>query len=272
MESFASGSFQGAAAATTAAAAQPQCLPGLVSPQLPGPGWSFIFGLVVILIFIGFLLIFLVSRNAKQEKQLELLHRRINQLPPPLLQEDIVSIIDENHRRHFDNNMRRVAAMLDTRLNDFDQYYKSNFVSRHQQPVSKEQFHEPPPLEDDATCDDKNDGQCQLNQLNQLNQSQPPSQPPSQQSPPVQSAVSPSLASGLPSIIANLISNMSGSGASSGSSSNDDANNGVSIPMMIGEIMTVYTNQQARQARQMQPIMTIENTDPSQQMPATLSE
>jgi hypothetical protein len=65
---------------------------------------------------------------------------------------------------------------------------------------------------------------------------------------------------------------MSGSGASSGSSSNDDANNGVSIPMMIGEIMTVYTNQQARQARQMQPIMTIENTDPSQQMPATLSE
>ena len=262
MESFAAGNLPNVATAVP----NSQCTSNLGIASSPaGPGWGFIFGLVLILIFIGFLLIFLISKNTKQEKQLELLHRRINQLPPPPLQEDIVSFIDESHRRHYDATMRRVSAVIDTRLNDFDQYYKSHFVSQQQQPVTKEQLNQPPPLEDDVTTSGEEkdvnsceSGHCQLIQpAHHATPIQPPQPPQPQMSPP------PILASGLPSLLANLISNISGSSSESNNSLHDMSagNSGVSIPMMIGEIMTVYTNQQARQARQLQPSMRTGNNN-----------
>jgi hypothetical protein len=254
------------------------------------PSWGFIFGLVLIIIFIGFLLIYIVFRNKKQEKQIELLLRRTQQM-----QTEMVNLVEESTQNSHNAAMRNVFAMVDTRLNDFDQYCRTHFLLRSQQPVTSEQFSEPPPLEEN-TCSEAGSKSCQLQSvatsasqssnaataasqssntatvttsipstsLPSLATSAPSTIPrrsrnlsslsPSTENPPVAhtsgsgsastSASASASSNGLTSLVANILSNMNGL---NNNSSGDSG--GVSIPMVLGEIMTVYTNQQARQSR-----------------------
>jgi hypothetical protein len=230
------------------------------------PGWGFVFGLILIIIFIGFLLIYIVFRTKKQEKQIELLMQRTQQLPS--LQDDIVKLVDDCNQNSHNASMRNVYGMVNTRLNDFDKYCRSNFVLRQQQPISSDQLKEPPPLEE-TTCPSV---VSPLASEGMHDSAPPSSAPPSSvpsSSAPSSSSAPPSgrsnsisitqqsaperptsllndstLTGGLPSLFTNLLSNINGL-----SNSNNNDTGGVSLPMMIGEIMTVYSNQQARQAR-----------------------
>ena len=272
------------------------------------PSWGFIFGLVLIIIFIGFLLIYIVFRNKKQEKQIELLLRRTQQM-----QTEMVNLVEESTQNSHNAAMRNVFAMVDTRLNDFDQYCRAHFLLRSQQPLTTEQFTEPPPLEESTFCE-AGSNSCQLpagtnsnpsaataaslssnaataasqssntataslssnaataaslssnaataasQSSNTATASVPSTLPrrsrnlsslsPSTENQPVAqtsgsgSAPASASSNGLTSIFANILSNMNGL---NNNSSGDSG--GVSIPMVLGEIMTVYTNQQARQSR-----------------------
>ena len=218
------------------------------SGAAPVPGWGFVFGLTGILICVGFFLIYLIFRSKKQEKQIEMVLKRTQQLPSP---EELMDMMQQFYYAPQVQQpmMRNVYAMVETRLNDFDEYCRTKYaplpssspaaasdpVSSHapvppsssSPPAQPPPPTQPPPLEEPAT----------------LCQSESP-----HPSPPPQTQRGPSLLTeALPSLL-TMITGTLGSGG--GNNDHTDSNNGAAtIPVLLGDIVNVISNQQSRHAR-----------------------
>jgi hypothetical protein len=252
-----------------------------VSMPHKGPGWAFIFGLVCFLIIVGFILIFLIIKLQKQDRHIRALQHQQNlhnQKPEPISHEDVLNTIHEFNQHN--PILQKTMSVMDGKLRDFDQYCRSIFIQQTQKtltPLTAEQLHAPPPLENpNSTCA----GSDTKSEVQQLQQSLPPQQssPPTQQSSPSptqQSSPSPTQQSSQPtqqssqptqqsspppiqsnnlltSMLSNVISNMGGlSGLTGGGEQNSDQ--GITIPMLVSEFASVAMNQQTR--KQERPIV-----------------
>jgi len=290
--------------------------------QPHSPGWIVVIGLVLIIICIGFFITFLLFKLNKQEKQLEAIQRQMLSIPSP---DDISQLI---HKHYYSPEIqqpivRNVCAMVETRLNDFDEYCKTKYGKNntvtgstsaptsavhaspsaptpavhaspsavHASPgsdssnsvvtTSHPQFQSqsqpqpqpdsvlspalivdstiPPPLEDsDISCDSKQNNDQSDNNNNIGGQqhiydplpssSQTQNQPRSRHvlpSPPSRTILSEALP-----VLLSMFSGNNNSGGGNGGSSNNNSDGGASIPVLLGDIMGVIANQQARQTRQ----------------------
>ena len=217
-----------------------------VSMPHKGPGWAFIFGLVCFLIIVGFILIFLIIKLQKQDRHIRALQHQQNlhnQKPEPISHEDVLNTIHEFNQHN--PILQKTMSVMDGKLRDFDQYCRSIFIQQTQKtltPLTAEQLHAPPPLENpNSTCA----GSDTKSEVQQLQQSSPS---PTQQSspPPIQSN------NLLTSMLSNVISNMGGlSGLTGGGEQNSDQ--GITIPMLVSEFASVAMNQQTR--KQERPIV-----------------
>lgn len=231
---------------------------------IPNPSWGMVFGLTLVVVLIGFFVMYLIFRMSKQEKMLDVISKRSQNIPTP---DDVFGMIQQcyNSPQFQQPMMRNIHSMVETRLNDFDEYCRvkyGNTTDKDEQHSGDSQVYtsgtsdvthdHPPPLEDQ---------QRQIPPQQSQQSQQPPllSAPSGPQPfpPPQPSSNPPSnsgggggggsiLAEALPSLLTSLLSGGLGNGRSgSGNSASGD----VTFPVIIGDIMTLMSNQRARQQR-----------------------
>lgn len=227
---------------------------------IPNPSWGMVFGLTLVVVLIGFFVMYLIFRMSKQEKMLDVISKRSQNIPTP---DDVFGMIQQcyNSPQFQQPMMRNIHSMVETRLNDFDEYCRvkyGNTTDKDEQHSGDGQVYtsgtsdvthdHPPPLEDQQRQIPPQ--QSQLPQQPPLlsapsgPQPFPPPQPSS--NPPSNSGGGSILAEALPSLLTSLLSGGLGNGRSgSGNSASGD----VTFPVIIGDIMTLMSNQRARQQR-----------------------
>ena len=253
---------------------------GLTSGQLgsvliPNPSWGLVFGLTLIVVVIGFFVMYLIFRMSKQEKMLDVVNKRSQNISTP---DDVFGMIQQcYHSSQFQQPMmRNIHSMVETRLNDFDEYCRAKYgnTTDHAVPVSTptnsgDAHHEyPPPLEEQTVTLPPSSPVQQRQPLVSVQHAPsvqpphahatpPPPQPHAHATPPPPQphahATPPSsgggggggtsmLAEALPSLLTSLLSG--------GRSGTGDSNGGdVTFPVIMGDIMNLMSNQRARQQR-----------------------
>jgi hypothetical protein len=247
------------------------------------PSWSIIFGLTIVIVLMGFFLVYLITKYMKQEKLIETMKKRLDDIPSS---NDILTFVETEIEQPM---MRNVHALIETRLNDFDRYIQHNFSRRQiaststdqsvsqvsqplqpSQPTEIEQKANPntddlPPLIDEPLeeHEEKKDeihvGQLSQNRLRMHHQRPPASQNLQRQSGGGGRSM---LMDALPSLLSMLTGSTQDS--SSASSGGD-----VSFPVIIGDIMTLMNNQQLRQRRREQMAPSTEAPPPEQSSSGT---
>jgi hypothetical protein len=271
-------------------------LPYITTPAPPSitapapPSWTIFFGLVLVIVLMGFFLIYLITKYMKQEKTIEQLKKKVESTPSS---EDLVGLITNEFEHPM---MRNVHALIETRLNDYDHFVQQTFVRRDQinqthatQSPSDQVDDDLPPLLDETQDEKSSDIPSETAQP--LTTEPLTTQPPNTQQPITQPPVRvprPTLSSrgrngtvetsnsqhllqgGLTSHQQNpstLNSNSRSGGRSmlmealpslismftgSGSDQATSSASDVTFPVIIGDIMTLMNNQQVRQRRREQ--------------------
>lgn len=268
-------------------------LTAMVAPAVPAsPSWSIFFGLSVIIVLMGFFLIYLIAKNMKQEKVLETLKKKVETMPSS---DNILGLITNEFEHPM---MQNVHALIETRLNDYDRFVQQTYVRRD--PIHQVQSRESP-AENQIDADDlpplieepqeEKSSVAQSADTNAPTSTQPfvrmsqstmsrrahnapreqfgshqrsaPLQSSSQSNQSTSSTNNPRSGgrSMLMEALPSLISMFTGSGSDSAASSSSD----VTFPVIIGDIMTLMNNQQVRQRRR-------EQMAPSSEVPSPLSE
>jgi hypothetical protein len=103
----------------------PTLIPTSPSPQLSS---TFQIALALLIIFIGFIVIYLLYKNNKQERIIQILTREVQN---SVTHDGVVELFD-----YYSNNpsfhvpmMKKMKSIIDTRLNDFDSYMQNRFKS-----------------------------------------------------------------------------------------------------------------------------------------------
>jgi hypothetical protein len=245
----------------------------LSGSSIPNPSWGLVFGLTLVVVLIGFFVVYLIFRMSKQEKMLDVINKRSQNIPTP---DDVFGMIQQcYHSPQFQQPMmRNIHSMVETRLNDFDEYCQSKYgnTTDNDEPGRRGNQHSgdiqvytsgasdgthdhPPPLEDQQRQIPPQQPQSLLSVSSGPQPFLPPPPPP----PPSSSSQHPvvpassgggtsMLAEALPSLLTSLLSGGLG-GGSSRSGAGNSAGGDVTFPVIIGDIMTLMSNQRARQQR-----------------------
>lgn len=272
----------------------------IVSPTIPvNPSWSIFFGLVVVIVLIGFFLIYLITKYMKQEKTIETLKRKVESIPSS---DNIIELIKNDFEYPM---MRNVHSLIETRLFDYDRFVQQAYVRRESvnqtqtnQSLDENQTDDDlPPLIDETQEEKSNVAQASDPNVPAFTESTQPSirMPHSLMSRRVhdgpreafgshqhsasdtlssQSAPSTSNSntrsggrSMLIEALPSLISMFTGSGSDPTASSAS----GVTLPVIISDIMTLMNNQQVRQRRREQMAPSSEAPPPSESPSAVQS-
>ena len=267
--------------------------PPLQTPISP-PSWSMLFALILVIILMGFFVMYLIFRMSRQEKMIEVLNKRTQEIPTP---SDVVELIHECYGspQFQQPMMRNIHSIIETRLNDFDSYCKEKYGK------DSSLSHTPPTTElsnqhanDDHTMpalDEKEHGEdASANVSNSVNSShsanvsnsanvhsahtvvhQNPSPMVAQIQPRQENRSSGNGGSILAEAIPSLLSMFTGGG---GGGSATQLGGDVTFPVIIGDIMTLMNNQQVRQRRRermapSEPPPSTSNSSSPPQPPAT---
>jgi len=242
--------------------------------SIPNLSWNLVFGLTLVVVLIGFFVMYLIFRMSKQEKMLDVVNKRAQTIPTP---DDVFGMIQQcYHSSQFQQPMmRNIHSMVETRLNDFDEYCRARYgnpadhavpVSTPTQPNSGDAHHEhPPPLEEQNVTLPQSSPTQQRQPLVSVQPPSVPSNPPSSSGGGGGGGGTSFLAEALPSLLTSLLS-----GGKSGTGDNNGGD--VTFPVIMGDIMNLMSNQRARQQRreEMAPSAVAESS-PQESNPSTPS-
>ena len=255
-------------------------LPSALTQSQNSPSWSMIFALILVILLMGFFVMYLIFRMSRQEKMIEVLNKKTQEIPTP---SDVIDLIHECYGspQFQQPMMRNIHSIIETRLNDFDSYCKEKYGKESKTDTEPSDLHvgdeNTMPALEEKDCNQENVKHNahsiridpHPNHSSSVAQSQPhsshqPSQPsqhshPSQPSQPQPRQESRSI---LAEAIPSLLSMFTGGGLSGNGNSATQLGGDVSFPVIIGDIMTLMNNQQVRQRRR-------ERMAPSEPLPST---